>query len=113
MSANSSHITHGLAKWLSRRLQYLVEGIRATVKLSEDFLRSLKVTAIEDDEEMVSFDVTSLFTSIPQGLAVSVIRELLQGEEPQNPDSLNSEDLLQLLNFCLRTYFTFDGDTHT
>lgn len=61
---------------------------------------------------MVFFNVISLFTSISQELAVSVMRELLQDEEPQLPGSLNSEDYIQLLNFCLRTYFTFSGSTY-
>lgn len=80
-----------------------------TVKSSEDFLERLQSIRVEDDEIMVSFYVTSLFTSIPQDLAVSVIRGLLQKEGLRHPNSPSMEDFIQLLRFCLKTHFTFQG----
>nr|VZI23978.1 unnamed protein product [Spirometra erinaceieuropaei] len=57
---------------------------------------------------MVSFDVTPLFISIPQGLAIKTIELLLQSKYDEKEDRLGHAQVLQLLNFCLRTYFTFD-----
>nr|VZI05075.1 unnamed protein product [Spirometra erinaceieuropaei] len=58
---------------------------------------------------MVSFDVTSLFTSIPQDLAIETIELLLQSKYDETENRLGHAQILQLLKLCLRTYFTFDG----
>ncbi|BHF83707.1 hypothetical protein SprV_0902685100 [Sparganum proliferum] len=58
---------------------------------------------------IVSFDVASLFTSIPQDLAIDIIELLLQSEQDETENRLGHAQILQLLRLCLRTYFTFDG----
>ena len=67
---------------------------------------------MESDEILVSFDVSSLFTNVPVGEAVSIIRERL-GEDGTLEDrtSLSSERIADLLEMCLRsTYFSFGGN---
>nr|VZI00436.1 unnamed protein product [Spirometra erinaceieuropaei] len=57
---------------------------------------------------MVSFDVVSLFTSIPQQLAIDYWQSAMaEGDMP-----LKSEHLLELLRQCLMTCFTFGGQMH-
>nr|VZI24883.1 unnamed protein product [Spirometra erinaceieuropaei] len=58
---------------------------------------------------MASFGVASLFTSIPQDLAIETIELLLQNKYDERENRLGRAQVLQLLKFCLRTYFTFDG----
>nr|VZI13818.1 unnamed protein product [Spirometra erinaceieuropaei] len=58
---------------------------------------------------MVSFDVTSLFASIPQDLAIETIELLLQSEYDETKNRLGHAEVLLFLKFCLRTYFRFDG----
>lgn len=79
------------------------------MKLLQEFLQILKSKRIQDDEIMISFDVTLLFTSVPQKLAVLMIKDLLQQEESQNRDSLKIDDVIHLLRLCLRMHFTFQG----
>nr|VZI15733.1 unnamed protein product [Spirometra erinaceieuropaei] len=57
---------------------------------------------------MISFDVTALCTSIPQDLAIETIELLLQSKYDETENRLGHAQVLQLLHFCLRTYFTFD-----
>ncbi|BHF80730.1 hypothetical protein SprV_0702385800 [Sparganum proliferum] len=94
--------TYGLAKWLFRRLKFLTAESDTTVSSSAQFLEKLKGL-------MVSFGVTSLFTSIPQDLAIETIELLLQSKYDETENRLGRAQVLQLLKFCLRTYFTFDG----
>ncbi|BHF73480.1 hypothetical protein SprV_0401656100 [Sparganum proliferum] len=58
---------------------------------------------------MVSFDVTSLFTSIPQDLAAETIELLLREKYDETENRLGHAQIIHLLNFCLKTYFTFEG----
>ena len=66
---------------------------------------------IAEDEELVSFDVTALYKSLPINRTLSVVVELLEDEEtPCVTTSLSSEQLVGLLELCLRsTYFSFRG----
>ncbi|KAK8773731.1 hypothetical protein V5799_011736 [Amblyomma americanum] len=64
---------------------------------------------IEDDEILVSFDVKSLFTSVPTDLAVKVRTDALQADAtvPERTP-IEVPDLSRLLQFCLsNTCFTF------
>ncbi|BHF57768.1 hypothetical protein SprV_0100071400 [Sparganum proliferum] len=58
---------------------------------------------------MVSFDVTSLITSIPQDLAIETISKLLERQYDETGKSVMRRHLVQLFKFCLKTYFTFEG----
>nr|VZI12015.1 unnamed protein product [Spirometra erinaceieuropaei] len=98
--------TYGLAKWLFRRLKFLTAESDTTVSSSAQFLEKLKRVSIHPNEVMVSFDVTSLFTSIPQDLAIETIELLLQSKYDETENRLGHAQILQL---CLRTYFTFNG----
>nr|VZI22686.1 unnamed protein product [Spirometra erinaceieuropaei] len=101
--------TYGLAKWLFRRLKFLTAESDTTVSSSAEFLEKLKGVSINPNEVMVSFDVTSLFTSIPQYLAIETIELLLQSKYDETENRHGRAQVLQILKFCLRTYFTFNG----
>ncbi|BHF66782.1 hypothetical protein SprV_0200980400 [Sparganum proliferum] len=101
--------TVAVAKWLFRRLKFLTAESDTTVSSSAKFLEKLKGVSLHPNEVMVSFDVTSLFTSIPQDLAIETIELLLQSKYDETENRLGRAQVVQLLKFCLRTYFTFDG----
>nr|VZI42819.1 unnamed protein product [Spirometra erinaceieuropaei] len=100
--------TYGLTKWLFRRFKFLTAESDTTVFSSAEFLEKLKGISLHPNEVMVSFDDTSLFTSVPQDLAIETIELLLQSKYDEMKDRLRHAQVLQLLQFCLRTYFTFD-----
>ncbi|BHF66828.1 hypothetical protein SprV_0200985100 [Sparganum proliferum] len=104
--------TYGLAKWMFARLKFLAEGSPTTVASATQFLERLKHLKLEPDESMVSFDVVSLFTSIPQQLAIDVVRQLLADRYNERDNPLKTEHLMELLRYCLKTYFTFDGQMY-
>ncbi|BHF71975.1 hypothetical protein SprV_0401503700 [Sparganum proliferum] len=66
----------------------------------------------QSDEIMVSFDVTSLFTSIPPNLAHEVLRKRLEEAYDETQNALKIEHLMQLFEFCQQTFFTFAGETY-
>nr|VZI44706.1 unnamed protein product [Spirometra erinaceieuropaei] len=101
--------TYGLAKWLFQRLKFLTSDSNTTVSSSTQFLEKLKGVSLLPSDIMVSFDVTSLFTSIPQDLAVETIELLLREKYDETENRLGHAQIIQLLKFCLKTYFTFGG----
>nr|VZI52205.1 unnamed protein product [Spirometra erinaceieuropaei] len=56
-----------------------------------------------------SFTSPHLFTSIPQDLAIETIELLLREKYDETENRLRHAQIIQLLKFCLKTYFTFDG----
>ncbi|VDL98295.1 unnamed protein product [Schistocephalus solidus] len=58
---------------------------------------------------MVSFDATSVFTFIPQDLAVETIEVLLRDKYYETENRFGQARILQLLMFNLQTFFMFDG----
>nr|VZI13225.1 unnamed protein product [Spirometra erinaceieuropaei] len=100
---------YGLAKWLLQRLKFLTSDSNTTVSSSTQFLEKLKGVSLLPSDIIVSFDVTSLFTSIPQDLAVETIELLLRAKYDETENRLGHAQIIQLLKFCLKTYFTFDG----
>ena len=47
------------------------------VKDSKDLMDKLQSIELQDNEELVSFDISALFTSIPVNQALDVINELI------------------------------------
>ena len=64
---------------------------------------------VESDEILASFNVSSLFTNVPVGEVVSVIRDRLREDETlEDMTSLSPEWTADLLEMYLRsTYFSF------
>ncbi|BHF70059.1 hypothetical protein SprV_0301310800 [Sparganum proliferum] len=104
--------TYGLAKWLAKHLKRLTDGSEHTAVSSTHFLEKLKGVVIAPDEVMVSFDVVSLFTSIPKELAMEVINDLLDRKHDEEGNPFKRKHVMELLDYCLRTYFTFNGQIY-
>eukprot|EP00061_Rhincodon_typus_P007424 g29105.t1 len=77
---------------------------------SQEFLKSLKDIRIDEDEIMVSFDVATLFTSIDIPLAKETLATLLKERDPS--DTISTDNMLKLLDLCLMTHFTFNGQIY-
>jgi hypothetical protein len=66
---------------------------------------------LEEDEELRSYDVSALFTSVPVDKAMEVIRKKLEEDDTlYERTPLSPDDIIKLLDLCLRcTYFSFQG----
>ncbi|VDN10108.1 unnamed protein product [Dibothriocephalus latus] len=99
--------TFGLSKWLYQRLSFLTKDSLWTVKSSEKFLTRIQCLDVETDEVMMPFDVISLFTSIPP-LWPSTLSTVFVKKYDETEQKLKREHTIELLELCLKTFFTFD-----
>ncbi|BHF70423.1 hypothetical protein SprV_0301347300 [Sparganum proliferum] len=104
--------TYNLAKWMYLKLKFLQGNSTTSVRSASQFLLDLRGRRIQSDEIMVSFDVTSLFTSIPPNLAREVLRKRLEEAYDETQKALKIEHLMRLFEFCQQTFFTFAGETY-
>ncbi|VDM04947.1 unnamed protein product [Schistocephalus solidus] len=104
--------TFGLSKLLYQRLCFLTEDSKWTVKSADEFLTRIKHLEEEADKMMVSFDVISLFTSIPPALAIDTIDGFLQEKYDETDQKLKRAHIIELLELCLQTFFTFNGQVY-
>ncbi|BHF77800.1 hypothetical protein SprV_0602091000 [Sparganum proliferum] len=102
----------GLSNWLYQRLCFLTKDSEWTVKSAEEFMSRIKRLEVEADEVMVSFDVISLFTSIPPALAIDTIDGFLREKYDETVQQLKRVHIIQLLEFYLKTFFTFNGQVY-
>ena len=93
------------------------------VKDSKDLTDKLKSIKLQDNEELVSFDVSALFTSIPVNQALDVINQLIIIHQTdmefkskvrkrwyEVADHLDREDVMLLLKLVLKNcVFSFQG----
>ena len=97
-----------LSKYLTTIPQPLTDKSRRKLQSTENFIDAIKTVQIPDDYKLVSFDVKSLFTSIPLQLALQCTETAIQQSTVKLP--LPTEDIMDLLNLCLTsTYFQYNG----
>ena len=106
--------TYQLAKFLTKILQRHTGITPSFVKDSKSFSNHLKLVKINGEEELVSFDISALFTSIPVPTALDVIKRLFTEhiEDPEAKDKygcsfrrntigLEKDEVMQLLKLVL------------
>ena len=101
-------LTYQLSNYLTTMLQPLTDKSRRKLQSTEDFINATKIVQIPYDYKVVSFDVKSLFPSIPLQLALQFTETtILQSTDPL---PLPTEDIMDLLNLCLTSaYFQYNG----
>ena len=88
------------------------EGVFSQWRHSSVFTQQIKQHSNTSKEVIVSFDVKSLFTSIPVDLALTITKERLQRvQNLAEPSNLSVDNILKLSDLVLNhSYFKSDGD---
>ena len=92
--------TYGISGYLARVFSPVVGDTDYTVKNSCEFADFRRDKTLNAFEELVSFDVVSLFTKTPVDLAVKRLRE---DASLGQRTSLPLQDIIHLLSLCLKT----------
>ena len=102
--------TYNISKFLSIVIKPLMTN-RFSVKNSIDLIDRIKDVVIEKDDILVSFDVVSLFTSVPFDCAIKCIFDLLVVDDSVSTRTqLNAHDIKTGLEICSNsTVFSFQN----
>ena len=104
-------ITYHCSKHLADIISPLIGRTQHHIKNSQEFSRVIQAHNIHPQEELRSYDVTALFTSVPVEKAVECIRKKLEEDLTLHKrTNMSPGDVCTLLEFCLScTYFLYDG----
>lgn len=101
--------SYELCKYITNILKKITENSKYNVKDSIQFRDRIKNQKISSNEILVSFDVVSLFPSVPVDLAISIIEE--KWNTLKEHTDINKSLFLDILRFCIvdNRYFQHDG----
>ena len=95
----------------SEWVQYLVGKNSYTVKNSAQFVTNLQGVCISPNDQLVSFNVVSLFTQVPIDHALKVVERRLSDDRTLiERTTIPVQQLVQLTELCLfSTYFKYQS----
>ena len=102
-------VSYETAKELARILKPLLGRSPYHVHNIRDFVQHIRCIQLQPDECIMSYDVKALFTSVPTGPVISIIKKHLeQDKEHQQRTSMTVSNISCLLEFCMKnTHFLF------
>ncbi|XP_075157884.1 uncharacterized protein LOC142231151 [Haematobia irritans] len=97
-----------MSKFLVNILKKLTTGSKYNIKDSVQFRNKIKDMTIKHDEKLISFDVVSLFPSVPVDLALRIIEE--RWDEIEAHTNMTKALFIKTLKFCIidNRYFKYD-----
>ena len=100
-----------MAKVHTRVLKPFVGKSSLHIQSTGDFVNKAKGITLQPRECLTSYDVTTLFTSVPLDPALNIIKDLLKKDEKLSDRTvLSVQNIIELLGFCLHnTYFSFQN----
>ena len=109
--SNIGTATYEISKYLASLLQPIAKS-EFTIDSTKDFVQKIKSKKIQQDFEMISFDVASLFTSVPLDFTIELILKKVYNEKLITT-KLKREELKTLLELCTKEmHFSFDGNIY-
>ncbi|XP_072017463.1 uncharacterized protein [Amphiura filiformis] len=113
--ASCGSITYNSAKFVADLLAPLVGKTERHLKNSADLVDKLSNIIVSEDECLLSYDVTALFTSVPVDESLRIIHDRLTNDTSL-PDrtQLSPQQISDLLGVCLKTtYFIHNGSFYS
>ena len=109
--SNIGTATYKTSKHLAKLLAPLTKS-KYTINSTTDFIAYTKNLKIGEDHEMVSFDVSNLFTNVPLDFTIDLILKKVYGKRMVKT-KLKKAELKELLEMCTKEmHFTFNGKVY-
>lgn len=107
VASNIDAPSEKIAKWLVKEFKKIPPPKGKSVKNAIEFIEAVKNTKIKRTESMGSYDVVSLFPSIPMKETLALLKKWLM---TNNVSSSRVEMYLDLTKLCMdQNIFTYDG----
>ena len=105
----SNSLLYNLNKYIAKILKAYVKDENNNIKNSTMFSNYIRNVPIEDDETMVSFEITSLYKNIPIIDTLNIIKDYFNNDDQfTRKTSMPQEEFLDLVNLVLTTIcYTF------
>ena len=101
-------VTYCVAKEHAKILKSLVGKSPHHINSTQDFVKQVKHITLVPGECLSSYDVSTLFTSVPVDPALNIIGDLLDKDHTLKERTVLAVNDILLLEFCLKnTYFSF------
>nr|XP_054605014.1 uncharacterized protein cbx7b isoform X1 [Nothobranchius furzeri] len=103
-------LTSNMARVISKIISPLLGNTDQHCKNSIELAKELKEITIEDNDILISHDVTSLFTKTPTQKTIDiVVNRMRQDKTLHKRTNLTADDIAQLIGLVANsTYFTYD-----
>ena len=105
---------YGTARWVADILAPMVAKTPHHLQNSADLVNKLSQIRVDEDESLISFEISALFTSVPVEENLTLIHEKLAAD-PSLADrtALSPQQVTDLLRMCLTiTYFKYNGNVY-
>ena len=94
--------TYTMARKLANILRPLITSSVRNVKNTKDLVESMEDVSLNEDETLVSFDVKSLFTSIPVEEAIQICEQRWKEDDTlSDRTTMDVDTIICLLHFSL------------
>ncbi|XP_070066125.1 uncharacterized protein [Drosophila virilis] len=105
--------SYGLCKYIIQILKNLTMDSRYNIKNAVDFKDRVNNSQIREEETLVSFDVVSLFPSIPIELALDTIRQ--KWTKLEEHTNIPKQLFMDIVRFCIQEnrYFKYEDKIYT
>ena len=88
-------------------------NVASYIKNTQDLVDKVRNWNMQEDEVLVSFDVKSLFTSVPVDEAMKAVnKRLVEDVDLRERTGLNPETVMDMLNLCLQNRQFQFRETH-
>ena len=106
--SNIGTATYELSKYLAELLKPLTKS-DYSIDSTKDFVGKIRSRRIPEDHELISFDVVSLFTSVPLDYTIELILDKIY-KEKLIKTKLKRGEMKKLLQICTKEmHFSFNG----
>ena len=103
--------TENISQFVDYWLQPIMKKLPSFIKDTTAFINQLNETVIEPDTLLVTIDVKSLYTCIPQKEGMLACSKALNDAKANNPSQPNTDVLISLLEIVLKNnIFEFNGE---
>ena len=103
-------VTKDIDKYISSIIRTYIGKSKHYVKNSSHFAEMIKDLRVENDEILVSYDVTALYPSVPQDEAIELVYEKMRNDKDlYKKSTMSAENIIKLFKLCVqKTYFVFN-----